>query len=291
MTLSNEDHLITHAGCMDGAGCAIVFLHFGGNKDNIQFCSPAHERIDSKAIDNRKRFAGTLYLADISVSPAAAEQLDKVGSVRLYDHHKSALPLAKYSWCHINEDNSLCGSKLFYQALNRSADVSLVDLLDAIDDRDRWVNGNPYSQSLHELFSLIGQEAFVERCRQHPYPQLLEHELYGVHFETARKQQYIEGLNVIVRQFGAYRIGFVACEKRYTSDAGHFICEKFNLDYCVLVNSDTVSLRAGTSSLLDMATIAKRYGGGGHKGAAGFLLKHLLGKSLVDQVVESFQLP
>jgi oligoribonuclease NrnB/cAMP/cGMP phosphodiesterase (DHH superfamily) len=296
--LKEHDHLITHAGCMDGAGCSLVFQFCGGRAANIHYCSPSHERMDPLAVHVRNSMPplGTLYIADISVSEEAAAKLDALhknhAPVYLCDHHRSAIPLDRYGWCTVDKENKRCGSLVFYDHLKAHARPlpekygQLRPVLEAIDDRDRWINENPASVPVSELFNVLGQDLFVQRFLQNPDLKLSDTEDFMVRCEQLRKQQYIERLlsRTVVRQIGGYKVGFVNCEVRYTSEAGHFLCDKLQLQCCALINPDTVSLRAPESSPLDMSVIAKRYGGGGHKGAAGFQLKSLTDSTLIEIV-------
>ena len=273
----------------------MVFQLFGGDGQKVQYCSPSHPKVDAAAIANRKTAGGRLFLADISISTEAADKLDH-NNIILLDHHKSAIPLAKYGWCQIDKENTRCGTKMFYEyAVKNSNNAplyakSLESLIDIIDDRDRWINKLPQTQDIHDLFTILGQESFVERFLVSPSTKLWSHESFMIQIERGKKKEYLKSLKVEERNINGRKIGFVCCDQRYITEAGHYLYDTHNLDACVLITPDTVSLRAPDHSDVDCSVIAKRFGGGGHRGAAGFQLKSLVKKSLLESVMENFNL-
>lgn len=305
-----NDILITHKNCMDGAACAIIFLLFGGTKKNIIFSSPSHPVVDLlvyEALD-RKPASSKLYLADISVSEPLAARLNSRKDVFLFDHHKSAIPLGQYEWCNISEDNSQCGSLMFYDWCKHNFDAVYASFssitkgnvhyfLMAVDDRDRWLNRVKFSTELADLFYLLGTDLFIERFLQRvdsiwESPAVKDNQdEYILFIDGIRKKEYMEKLQekVAVKNIGGKKIGFVVCD-RYVSEAGHVLCDNLELDAIVLVSHETISLRAPEHSTLDMSEIARQYRGGGHKGAAGFQIKDLLGETVLSKVMTCFQL-
>ena len=74
-----------------------------------------------------------------------------------------------------------------------------------------------------------------------------------------------------------YNICIVNCSSELTSDLGNIISSNDNVDFAVLWKYNHpkeeyyISLR--TNNKVDVSIIAKEYGGGGHKNAAGFATK------------------
>jgi oligoribonuclease NrnB/cAMP/cGMP phosphodiesterase (DHH superfamily) len=68
---------------------------------------------------------------------------------------------------------------------------------------------------------------------------------------------------------GCYAISL--CDRKdLTSELGSKILEKFeNINYVMLIYDGGIALRSVGD--FDVSEIAKKYGGGGHKNAAGFL--------------------
>ncbi len=101
---------------MDGSACAICFQLGGGMKHNIHFSNPQHESTDEILSDLLSTGVNNIILADVSISEQMADKVDQSGAnVLLFDHHKSAIPLANRKWCTIEKENNACGSKMLFQ--------------------------------------------------------------------------------------------------------------------------------------------------------------------------------
>lgn len=297
---TSKDFLLTHQNCWDGAGCAIVFHAFGGSLQNVSYSPPGHSQTDAKALELVKRCGGTLYLADVSVSENAAQELNLYDNVLLFDHHNSAIPLAEYSWCEIDKQNTRCGSKIFLDYAKKShskppCDLNkLEELITVIDDRDRWVNQDPRSATMACLFKFFQQHKFVEIFAKNPdiTSRLKEYDII-VQTMTANTRAYVESALKRTHKFTmqGYKFASTYCDMNYISDVGNAICEKQDVHAVLLLTPTAVSLRAknlGDQSL-DVSKIAQIFGGGGHKMAAGFGLENLAKQSFVSWATEHFQ--
>ena len=306
MNLRNTK-LITHRGCMDGSSCAILFLICGGRKENISFCGPNHSEVDEVAKDAYYNHEGPIIFADISISETVAELLCGRNDILLFDHHKTAIPLAKHSWCEIDIKNERCGSKIFYDwCLNVFAknDEHLYyklneydKFIEVIDDIDRWKNLHKVSKCFSRLNYVLGQNLFIERFVNNHSIELTDRELYIVHIELQKEEQYVEDRksNLHIRQIisngKSYAIGFVECWK-YQSELADAICSdlNLNLDAIVMVGTHSISLRKRNHSCdLDLSVISSLNGGGGHAAAAGTLLRNVLGFDVVEKVMENMK--
>lgn len=137
----------THAGCFDGSMSAVLWVALGGNQKDIHFSSPAHTSTDdlvSDLLDQGK----DVILVDLSISLELAEKLDaRRASIRIWDHHKSAIPLSKFDWCHIDKENKKCGCLMFYEYIEKwdigSLERTLYrDLVVLADDYVKWMLEN-----------------------------------------------------------------------------------------------------------------------------------------------------
>lgn len=305
MIFDASDKLITHYGCMDGAGCAVLFLANGGKAHNIHYSSPSHEVVDKVALELFHMHKGRIFLADISVSEECAKVLDERKDIKLIDHHKTAIPLAKYSWCEIEVENKRCGSRMFFDFItadtyNYSHDVrDHYELITFIDDRDRWINKYSESTELAELFIILKQRNFVERFLHKPYCGGLEaDDLWMIEVAKQNKKDYLEHIESkrITKHLtdgsgNEQKLCFVYCDPPYATDAGHYLYDKYDYDAVVMVSPQSVSFRAPPHSKIDLSLLVKQYGGGGHQSAAGCNTPAITGKNLIDQVIDNLRLP
>lgn len=303
MSIFNDtDRLLTHFNCMDGATCAILFMAAAGEFRNIIFSGPSHERTDlileNLLLDGPAR----IWLADISISEEMASLLSGMKFkryIRIFDHHKSAIPLNSFPFAEIDENNERCGSKIFFDFLKKSGceDIDEFEYLVSLaDDRDRWVNANPESLKMSELFHAIGQKSFIGRMLLDPpvagKDNFREEEKYLLEIEQRNKEDAIKYLKrtVQIRQQNGRKIGFSICDPKYASDAGNALLADLSLDGIVLVSANSISLRASKDSSLDVSELAKRYGGGGHAKAAGCSVKDVIGSPLLEMVMDSLEI-
>lgn len=290
--------LVTHANCMDGSTCAVLFLNVGGKQENIFYSSPSHHKIDELVKSLFYSREEDIYIADASISLELAEQLDKVnnGRLKLFDHHASAIPLAKFDWCEIDVENTRCGSKVFFDYLKGPRVEIYRDLVDVVDDVDRWqwnLDNSKYVSTFHQV---VGQQLFVERFARDPSVILTANENYVVKIENKKKQLYIENKkkevikSLMEIQHCCVNVGFVEAGN-YQSELGHAIVEDptLDIDVAIMIGSRGLSFRKFKDCPVDLGVLAKQFGGGGHQGSSGSPLSKLLNKELVEFVVECFQ--
>jgi len=108
-----------------------------------------------------------------------------------------------------------------------------------------------------------------------PYePQLLALFRQGQAIERKHFKDIKELLKVVYTTLnvGGYRLKCANLPYTLSSDAGHILCETEPFGCCFYFKPDGVefSLRSEDSKDVDVSAIAKLYGGGGHRNAAGF---------------------
>ncbi len=169
--------LISHGGCLDGVGSAIVTLRALGEGTGVFYVQPSDlaevlGRIAQVPGEGRK-----LLIADLSLQPdhydtivAACARIRAGGwsSIEWRDHHHKqweGLDLdrlrAYVSIVEVNADASESGASLQQQALAPD-DAFLRALAETIRDRDLWWNLTPDSETLEFALSEMGTEAFVK---------------------------------------------------------------------------------------------------------------------------------
>jgi len=292
--------LVTHKDCLDGSACSILFQRAGGLKENIIYTVPSHNATDEVIDHLIYNWEGPIIFADVSFSEQWAEKIDKFRmDVMVFDHHEAANYLAKYKWCHIDEDNLNCGSKVFLDWLSKKLHLVFTTnewkFVDIVDDVDRWIWNSPWSEDLSILHKALGQELFVERFVKDIFPKYSNTEKYVIKLEKYKSERHIEEK---VRQTQVFlkrvdgkklRIGIVDASKNI-SEIGNKLCKDvdLNLDFAVVVGSKSVSFRS--TGKRNVCQIAQLNGGGGHKLAAGCPIKNVLGKPLLNLIIEGLKL-
>jgi oligoribonuclease NrnB/cAMP/cGMP phosphodiesterase (DHH superfamily) len=222
--------------------------------------------------------------------------------VYLFDHHKSAIPLAEFDWCEVDKENNRCGSLMFYDWLAKDKNFLwhieiYKELVKLADDRDRWIKQYPESDTLSLLHNVLGQKIFIERFERNPGVRLTDKEQYIITLEESKKNEYIEEkkkkVTVVQKNINGHdvRIAFLVASK-FQSDLGNSIVAdpKIDADIAVMIGP-AISLRSRQSCPIDLSVVAKSLGGGGHKNSGGCSLDALLelDKPLIDFVAEKMK--
>ena len=309
----NDYKLLTHKGCMDGSSTAIAFLIAGGKIENIIFTNPNHDEADDKLRDIIEAGYSNIVVADCSISYDFAKEIDvayKNLNIVLLDHHKTAIPLTEFKWCHIDKENTASGAMMLYDYLKKQGcydfckqDSEAWDrFFSYVDDHDRWCKNYPESEELAILHGIIGQKIFIERFSivRNNFDVLNDEEKFLIKIEKNKIAEMIEDKKREVKDFIVvknikgrdYRFGFIGGAAKFTSQIADALYSDpaLNLDVVVLVSAVAISLRCKKGSEVDLSELAKLNLGGGHRAASGFPLTSLLGKSLVEFVCENMRL-
>lgn len=289
--------VIYHADCNDGFGAA--FAAWAKLGDAAEYV-PMHYSDDPlKDITYEDR---DVYILDFSVPRVDMERLlDRASKVVWLDHHRSAFEMwckdgarekfmqgeaiprsgAKPVSCHILLDNNKSGALLAWEYFHPEKDVPL--LIKMIDDRDRWQFKIDGSRELHaglgagypmsfEDWNLLvpsgspdwgknlGSVIITGATLLRAYDEQIDHSAEKAHQCTIRQGDWsVQGLAVNcplhISETGhklAIRSGTFGLIWYYDGATGRANCSlRSNGDY-------------------DVSAIAKVFGGGGHKNAAGF---------------------
>lgn len=263
---------IYHGNCADGFGAAWVFKRYSGRE--FDFHSGVYQN-DPPDVTGRE-----VYLVDFSYKRAVVESmLEKAARIVLIDHHKTAMDdlweLYAGKPAKIESLVSLehSGAVLAWQWLRGPSFKGMPQLLAHIEDRDLWrfalertreIQANVFSYPYDfdvwdELMAtdphkLAEQGAAIERKHHKDIAELVK---------VCRRYMVIGGVSMPVASL-PYTL---------TSDAGHLMASehvsRMAACYWDTAEGRVWSLRS-TDDGPDVSDIAKQYGGGGHKHAAGF---------------------
>lgn len=293
--------LITHRNCLDGAGCAILFLAMGGQRDNIRFVGP--ESISKVVTELLNTYSGHLLFADASVTEEEAKLLDARGDVTLIDHHQTAAHLKKYPWAHVSVgvegDNGAgvaCGTLMMWEhfLLQHNDIAEYEGMARMIDDYDRWIHKNPLSQKFADFHYLTNTNYFIDRFLKDSRVRLDETMETFLEIDKIKKEEYFKQKmnDVTVVQKSGIKIG-VVIGNRYISECCHHLLNNHpgELDVLCMIDAEgnKVSLRSKKDGV-DVSKIAQLNGGGGHASAAGFFLKGIVDLKIKDSFIKKFRI-
>lgn len=256
-----------HSNCYDGFGAAWAASKALG-RDGVVY-EPVSYSYPPPEFD-----AGDdLYIVDFSFPRETLLELqEKAKSVLVLDHHKTAEEaLRGLDFCVFDMDRS--GAGLAWDHFHPGKPRPF--LIDLIEDRDLWRWKFKASKPFHAYilsqkfdFDLWDRIA-VELDRNH-------NEIVGIGEILLESQaQLVE--KIVTKSWLGEIDGHVAaiCNiASHWSEIGEALCfkypeAKFAASFTVLPDL-TVMWSLRSRSEFDVSTIAKKYGGGGHKNAAGF---------------------
>jgi oligoribonuclease NrnB/cAMP/cGMP phosphodiesterase (DHH superfamily) len=274
---TNKKLCIYHGNCLDGFAAAWAVRHSLG--DSVEFYKGIHQQPPPEVEGQ------DVILVDFSYKRTVLEDmLLTAASITILDHHVSAeLELSELlSSGQVDGlfDMNKSGAMLAWEWFNPEQNPPV--LIRHVQDRDLWsfklegtrdicsalssypsdfgVWDDLMSRNEQELAELRVEGAVIERKLQKDIEQLIE---------SGIRRMTIAGYDVPVLNAPA----------AYVSDAGHIMSvgEPFAACYWDHANGRSFSLRSNgeaEENVVDVAEVAKIYGGGGHKNAAGFTVEH-----------------
>lgn len=272
--------VIYHDNCQDGFGAAFAFYKHGQQFDREyifvpgQYGKPLPEVVEGAIV----------YLADFSYKlPQMKELLERAAAVVLLDHHKSAIdelilgpdnlvghPKFSYTNCTTEWSGAaICWDYLF-------PDRPLPRMIAHISDRDCW------------KFEMSGTEAFCEYLFSQPYDFAHWDKIFTDIF--AKEERYLEVLVIgegmlsaknkmteeirnsamMMGTIGGVPMPITNASYHFASRIGELNKKVYDASASYFINKDGEVIFSLRSAQMDVQEIAKRYGGGGHKNAAGF---------------------
>ena len=268
--------VIVHANCSDGFAAAWCFHHDKPDGYDFHFATYGSEPPD---VTGRE-----VYIADFSYPRATMLEMGrKAARIVTLDHHKTAQAdladlEAEFSLnipncaCYIEFDMNRSGAMLAWQFL--FAHKPAPWLIRHVQDRDLWkfelehtrefmcyVNSQPYTF-----------QQFDKYAAATPYDLLGFYSVGRVLLEKFNKdvKETVSATKRIL-QIGGHAVPAANVPAMMASDAGNLlgVGQPFAATYYDGENYRYFSLRSAPDGV-DVGLIAKLYGGGGHKHAAGF---------------------
>ena len=262
--------VIYHADCTDGFGAAYSAWKQLGNRAEYHACKHGTPPPDVKG--------KVVTILDFSFNNATTKQMiEDAESLIVIDHHKSAM-VELHDITNTHFDMSKSGAMLAWEFFHPGKEPP--KFIQYIQDRDLWKWELPYSKEFAAAFDMIPFE----------FEEFEKFEDDSVFDDAVKRGSYILAYSkTVVKK---------VCEKASNRkidgkdvmvvNASHWMSEigsrlAPDCDFAMIWYWDheareaKVSLRAFHDAV-DVSEVAKKYGGGGHKKAAGFQLppgKHI----------------
>ena len=260
-----KKYILFHGGCPDGFGAAWCFWKKFGN--DAEYIPCFHGKQIPDLINDSE-----VYIIDFSFKCEVLLDLEtKHKKIVLLDHHISAQKeLENLSFATFDMDKS--GAILAWEYLNPG--VESPKLLKYVEDRDLWLFKLPHSKEINAYISIIpfdfnswdkmvnDLEQGFDSIKQNG-SILLKYDQQNVS-QICKQTKMVEFENQMVPSVNTPILN---------SDVGNKLLQlypeaKFSITwYMNRDNEFKVSLRSKGD--FDVSEVAKKYGGGGHKSAAG----------------------
>lgn len=261
---SRNTVVIHHGGCADGFTSAWVARKL---YPNAEFVPVEYSNIIVPDVTDKN-----VLILDFAYNRTVLKELEeKAYKLQVIDHHVSAMKdLSGLSFCFFDILRS--GAGLTWDILIGKERNWLVNY---IEDRDLWVWKQPNSReicaaidsytfdfdtwdsiSVRDPSEFITEGRAILRYRENKVKELIKHPKF-ISFEDSTVP-IINCTNLISDAGAALAIG-----------------NAFSITWRFQNGQYLYSLRSSNNGA-DVSIIAKKYGGGGHKQASGFILNHLL---------------
>ncbi len=280
-----------HANCQDGFSSAYVVWRFFNESqrlDEIDFV-PCMYGDPVPNIDDR-----VVFIVDFSFPPAVLfEAAKKAHKVVILDHHESAikkwhvdgLDIDSRFEVYFSEDNSKSGVGMTWDYFYRNATKEeMPAMLHNSQDYDLWKKPPNCAKYTREIITYVYSTEIIAKQQFARFHELVE--TYPVDKMVANGEVILEYQKVLLAQvftIGARKVDFdgikaimVTVPYALTSLAGSLLYDKHqDVEFAVMYEDNhlrgvrKVSLRSRDGGE-SVNIIAERFGGGGHKHAAGF---------------------
>ena len=285
MTQPTLPLIIYHDNCADGFGAAwAAYKKFGA--DGAKYLPMGHNDPRVKLEDNKLDFPVPIanrdvYILDFSFSPEIINaMLGEANSVTWIDHHKTAFEAFNFNataQVHINDpelnleiilDPNKSGCVLAWEHFHPNAPTPYA--LQLIQDRDLW---KWELSRTRDFATALRSEPFTFDHFDRAYMEWNKLISQGAAMNRLFDQQLADIVKrpvpvVLIDQVGMS----VNCTPQFSSEAGSILAKEsgtFGMTWCMNNNGDVhISLRSIGD--YDVSAIAKTFGGGGHRTAAGF---------------------
>jgi len=266
--MSKDVKILYHADCPDGFGAA--WAAYKKFKDTAEYIAVTHDNPPPPGLEGKD-----VYLLDFSYTEEIMRDLiAKARRTTAIDHHvsrESAVKLAQEHSYSVDNSGSVLAWKFFHNE-------PVPKLLEYIEDRDLYKFSLPDSRATCAFIDTVDfdfkiWDGIVEGMDDKD--KKIEYLLKGeaiVEYEAELVKRLVEENSKLV-EFEGILTTAVNAPHMLASDIGHVLYMK-QPPMAIIWSEDRqrvhISLRS--DGTVDVSELAKKYGGGGHKAAAGFSL-------------------
>lgn len=283
--------LVTHANCLDGTGCALVFLRAGGRRDRIIFRGPKDLILGPYDVPSD---VTEVWYADCC--PLDIRDPARGRPFRVFDHHVSNLrSLGETGGDLVIFDMTRCGTSLLASHIIDDDASEVSGIIAAIESYDLGRFDDRLGQRLADIAASLPQEELL-RVMHGMGDAILTDTHWGCLADgvAAVRRTYVDALASHIHhttmsypgRYGNSRtlcVGIASSPSDWKNSVGERILESCDLAVIVDVMTGNVSLRSRQDGP-DCSVIAGLYGGGGHARAAAFRIR---GKQLMSLLEEA----
>lgn len=261
---SSVDMVIYHANCSDGFGAAYSAWKLLGDRA---------EYIAAKYGDDPPDVTGkVVVILDFSYSNQITKRLlSEAKALLVIDHHKSAMIELHDITCtrfDMNHSGAMLAWKFFHPGKEPPR------MIKHIEDRDLWKWEMPYSREFSSAFDMVPFEfeEFDKYLDDSAVDDAQERGAYILAYSKTVISKIMK--NAVARKIDGKDV-LVVNSPHWMSEIGSSLSTR--CDFAVVwywdhsTNQAKVSLRAHHEDA-DVSEVAKKFGGGGHRKAAGFSL-------------------
>lgn len=262
------EYVLYHANCYDGFGAAYAaWKKFGDDAKYIpvSYGSPPPEM----------PMASWIYIVDFSYDRQTLLDMSVNTMVTVLDHHKTAEDalsglIGKYGNLDIHFDMRRSGAKIAWEHFHSDQLGSCPTnrLIEHISDRDLWQFKMAGSREVHA--ALVSTPFDFEVWDKLDVDELIRDGAGGLKFQSQLVKNIID--KAWRTKIADWTVPTVNTASSW-SEVGEALLEKypdapFAASFTVMNGSVMWSLRSKGD--FDVSEVAKKFGGGGHKNAAGF---------------------
>lgn len=265
---------VIHHNDLDGFCSAWVFHRKFpyANFYMTDYSDPVPEIKPPEVTKMHKRFRPQIYIVDLSFDRQVLEEWNKDFVVQLLDHHKSAQEkLGDLGYCHF--DMTKCGARIAWEYC--FPDDTPHWLIDYVEDLDLWKWELPQAR---KVISALEKYKFNFSVWDELY--------YKTPEDLAKEGKLVVEYNDLLIEDHLNRVelaGFKGYENvpmvycnilSIYSDLGNRMIRRYSdspfaVTWQIKGGKRLYSLRS-TDNNMDVSAVAKKFGGGGHRNAAGF---------------------
>lgn len=294
--------IIYHANCMDGFGAAwAAYTGIDSNSASDVSFRTAYDEIQLWPASygepwpaNETSISTQIHIVDFSYPPEIIEEmLNCVESVRILDHHKTAIEKFNYGYnigwqdtknLLINFNVGKSGAMLAWEYYHPNEEVP--KLIQHIQDRDLWKFEMMNTKAFHLNLSTFPKEIGVwseintaienedqDECNEDYYDNFISQ---GNAIDRYYQQTIQSIISSTKRTCQIDNLRGLSCNTNgmFASDIGNILAKEtgtwgMTWDH---VAGTQVKFSLRSIGEFDVAKIAESFGGGGHKNAAGFTL-------------------